>query len=130
MSAADFFADYGLTRYEQPSGDQFTGDSLLERVARSYEEAIDQYGKACMETAEAENAYLRLHSLAWAQAVEEGVAATVRDKHCNSQKDVCEARMEWNRAQASEKRWRAKANELENRLTACMAHQRFIREAT
>lgn len=123
MAVADPFAD----PIEPP---QFSGDTLLERVSRAHEEACDAWADAIDDAASAENAYLAVHSKAWAYAVEDGVAATVRDKHCNAQPDVCEARQAWNRAVAAEKRYRVKASELENRLTAVMAHQRFIREAT
>lgn len=109
---------------------QFTGDTLLERVARAHEAAVDAYGEAVDAAGEAENTYLAAHAAAWAVAVENEVAATTRDKHCNSQPDVMAARQDWNRAVAAEKRCRAKAKELEGRLTAVMAHQRFVREAT
>ena len=113
-----------------PEPAQFVGDSLLERVSRAYEDAVDAYGNAADKAALAENEYLRQFAMAWAVAVEDGVAATVRAKHCDNQKDVLEARLSWNRAAAAEKRARAKSQELQNRLTACMAHTRFIREAS
>jgi hypothetical protein len=109
---------------------QFTGDSMLERISRAYEEAIDAAGNAYDAEAVAENEYRRLHAVAWAHAVEDGIAATVRDKHCNAQKEVCEALQEWNRAVALRKRCADKARELENRLGACQSHMRFVREAT
>lgn len=110
--------------------DQFTGESLLERVARAYEAAIDRAADAYDAEAEAENEYLRLHATAWAMAVEDQIAATVRDKHCQVQPEVVKARMAWNRAIAQRKRCTDKSRELENRLTAVMAHNRFMREAT
>ncbi len=122
MSYPDPFSD--------PLPPQFTGDSLLERVSRAYENEVDAYGDACDHAAEAENHYLRLHAQAWVVAVEDGVAATVRSKHCDNQPDVCEARQEWNRAAAKERRTKAKVAELQNRLTAVMSHTRFIREGT
>lgn len=109
---------------------QFPGDTLLERIARAYEEAVDAYGNAADDAALKENAYLRAFAEAWAVAVEDGVAATVRSKHCDNQADVVEKRTEWNRAVAAEKRCRAKSQELQNRLTACQSHVRFIREGT
>lgn len=109
---------------------QFAGDSLLERISRAYEEAVDAYGDACDANAVAENQYLAAHMLAWAYAVEDGVPATTRAKHCDNQKEVAEAKAEWNRAAAIERRCRAKVEELKNRLTAAMAHQRFVREGT
>lgn len=109
---------------------QFAGDTLLERVSRAYEEAVDDYGNACDQAALRENEYLRQFAVAWAVAVEDGIAATVRGKHCDNQKDVLEARLEWNRAAATEKRARAKSQELQNRLTAVMAHVRFLREGS
>lgn len=109
---------------------QFVGDSLLERVSRAYEDAVDEYGNVCDRTAIEENRYLAKFAVAWAHAIEDGVAATVRSKHCDNQSEVLEARMDWNRATAAERRTKAKVEELRNRLTACMAHTRFIREAT
>lgn len=109
---------------------QFAGDTLLERVARAYEDAVDEYGNACDEAALRENDYLRAFAQAWAIAVEDGVAATVRSKQCDNQKAVLEARLDWNRAAAAEKRCKAKVEEMKNRLTACMAHTRFLREGT
>lgn len=109
---------------------QFAGDTLLERVSRAYEEAVDAYGNAADDAALKENEYLRQFATAWAVAVEDGIAATVRGKHCDNQKDVLEARIEWNRAAATEKRARAKSQELQNRLTAVMAHVRFLREGS
>jgi hypothetical protein len=113
-----------------PEPAQFTGETLLERVSRAYEDAVDAYGNACDLAAFAENDYLRQFAAAWAVAVEDGVAATVRAKHCDNQKDVMDARLDWNRAAATERRSRAKVEELKNRLTAAMAHQRFVREGT
>lgn len=113
-----------------PEPAQFQGDSLLERISRAYEEAVDAYGNACDMAAICENEYLRQFAQAWAVAVEDKVPATVRSKHCDNQPDVLKARLEWNRAAASEKRCRAKSQELQNRLTACQSHVRFIREAT
>lgn len=109
---------------------QFAGDSLLERISRAYEDAVDAYGNTCDQAAIYENVYLAKFAVEWAHAVEDGVAATVRSKHCDNQADVVEARLDWNRATAAEKRTRAKVEEMKNRLTACMAHVRFIREAT
>lgn len=120
---SDPFADPG-----EPA--QFVGDSLLERISRAYEEAVDDYGNACDTAAMRENDYLRAFAVAWAVAVEDGIAATVRSKHCDNQKDVLAARLDWNRAAATEKRARAKSQELQNRLTACQSHVRFLREAT
>lgn len=113
-----------------PPPAQFTGDSLLERVSRAYEEATDAYGNACDAAALAENAYLREFAVAWAVAIEDGVPATARDKHCKVQDDVVTMHQQWNRAVASEKRCRSKVQELQTRMTAAMAHQRFIREGT
>lgn len=109
---------------------QFAGDSLLERISRAYEEAVDEYGNACDKAAIDENVYLAKFAQAWAVAVEDGVAATVRAKHCDNQSVVLAARLDWNRTQATERRCKAKVEELKNRLTACMAHVRFIREGT
>ncbi len=113
-----------------PEPAQFTGGDLLERVSRAYEEAVDAYGNACDAAAMAENSYLKEYALAWADAVETGVPATARDKHCKVQHDVVEAHQNWNRALAGEKRCRAKTQELQTRMTAAMAHQRFVREGT
>lgn len=109
---------------------QFAGDTLLERVSRAYEDAVDTYGNACDQAALRENDYLRAFAMAWAVAVEDGVAATVRAKHCDNQPDVLDARQEWNRAAAAERRCKAKVQELNARLTAAMSHQRFVREGT
>jgi hypothetical protein len=109
---------------------QFAGDSLLERVSRAYEEATDDYGNACDAAAMAENEYLRRFAQEWAVAVEDGVAATVRGKHCDNQQAVLDARIVWNRAAAGEKRCKSKVQELQTRMTAAMAHQRFVREGT
>lgn len=109
---------------------QFAGDSLLERVSRAYEEAVDIYGSACDRAADAENAYLREWAIGWARAVEDGVPATTRDKHVNAQPDVNAARQEWNRAQAAEKRCKAKATELAARMSAVQSHVRFLREGS
>lgn len=114
--------------FDPPS--QFEGDTLLERISRTYEEAVDAAGNAFDGEALAENEFLRLWAMAWAMAVEDGVAITNRDKHCNAQKDVCEARQEWNRAIAKRKRTVLKAGEMEHRQMAAMSHQRFIREGT
>ncbi|HMI47107.1 MAG TPA: hypothetical protein VK481_00390 [Gemmatimonadaceae bacterium] len=122
MPFADPFAD--------PAPPQFEGDSLLERISRAYEEAVDLYGDACDDNAAKENEYLKLHAQAWVHAIEDGVAATVRSKHCDNQQDVCDARQTWNRAMATERRSRAKVEELKNRLTAVMSHTRFVREGT
>lgn len=124
MTAVDFEV------VTDPGPAQFTGDSLLERVARAYEEAVDAYGNACDENAIAENAYLREFSLAWAHAVEDKVPATTRAKHCDTQEDVLTARMAWNRAQATERRCREKCRELSERMSAVQSHIRFIREGT
>ena len=113
---------------DEPS--QFAGDSLLERISRAYEDAVDAYGNACDQAAIYENVYLAKFAMAWAVAVEDGVAATVRSKHCDNQSEVLEARLDWNRAAATEKRAKAKVEEMKNRLTACMAHTRFIREGS
>jgi hypothetical protein len=109
---------------------QFVGDSLLERVARAYEEAVDVYGDACDQNAVAENGYLREFALAWAHAVEDKVPATTRAKHCDTQPLVLAARQEWNRAQATERRCREKCRELSERLSAVQSHLRFVREGT
>lgn len=122
MSFADSFTD--------PAPPQFEGDTLLERISRAYEDAVDEYGNACDFAALRENEYRRQFAMAWAYAIEDKVPATTRAKHCDTQKDVLDALMEWNRALAVEKRWREKVRELQNRLTAAMAHQRFIREGT
>jgi hypothetical protein len=113
-----------------PEPAQFTGDSLLERISRAYEEVVDEYGNACDQSAIYENVYLAKFALAWAHAVEDSVAATVRAKHCDNQSEVLEARLDFNRATAIEKRTKAKVAELQNRLVAAMAHQRFVREGT
>lgn len=119
-SAVDFFNESA----------QFEGDSLLERVARAYEEAVDAYGAACDENAEAENGYLRAFATAWAHALEDGVAATVRSKHCDTQADVLDALMGFKRAAAAERRWKAKVMELGARQSAVQSHVRFMREGT
>ncbi len=113
-----------------PADAQFQGDSLLERISRAYEEAIDAYGDACDREADDENTYLREFATAWAYAVEDGVAATVRSKHCDTVDSVCRAKQDWNRAAAAVKRTKAKADVLQHRQMACMSHQRFVREAT
>lgn len=118
------------TDFLDPEPAQFTGDTLLERVSRAYEDKVDEYGRACDAAAVAENDYLREFAMAWAVAVEDHVPATTRSKHCDQQPDVLQARLEWNRAVASEKRVRAKVAELQNRMTAVMSHVRFTREAT
>lgn len=122
MSAVHDFLD--------PEPAQFTGDSLLERVSRAYEDAVDAFGNACDQAALRENDYLRVYAIAWAVAVEDQVPSTARDKHCKVQADVVNAQTDWNRAVAAEKRARAKVQELQTRMTAAMAHQRFVREGT
>lgn len=121
MTYADFL---------DPEPAQFTGDTLLERVSRAYEDAVDAYGNACDKAAIDENVYLAKFAMAWAVAVEDGIAATVRAKHCDNQSEVLEARLNWNRSQATERRAKAKVQELQARLTAAMSHQRFVREGT
>lgn len=116
--------------FADPTPAQFTGESLLERVAREHERVIDALGDAYDAEAVAENEYLRLFQTAWAHAVEDGVPATTRAKHCDNAPDVCEARQDFVRATAATKRTKAKADELQHRLMAVMAHTRFIREAT
>jgi hypothetical protein len=118
------------TDFLDPEPAQFTGDSLLERVSRAYEEATDAYGNACDAAAMAENLHLKEYATAWVVAIEDGVPATARDKHCKVQPDVVKTQQEWNRAAALEKRCKAKVQELQTRMTAAMAHQRFIREGT
>jgi DICT domain-containing protein len=113
-----------------PEPAQFTGESLLERVSRAYEEAVDAYGNACDDAALKENVYLAAHATAWVHAIEDGVAATVRDKHCKAQGNVCAALQDWNRALAAEKRSKAKVQEMNTRMTAAMSHQRMVREGT
>lgn len=109
---------------------QFAGDTLLERVSRAYEDAVDAYGNAADAAAFAEARYKRAFAEAWAVAVEDRIAATVRSKHCENQPDVLEASIEFDRAAAAEKRCKAKVQELQTRMTAAMSHQRFIREGT
>lgn len=116
--------------FSDPLPAQFTGETLLERVAREHERVIDELGNAYDGEALAENEYLRLFQTAWAHAVEDQIPATTRAKHCDNSKDVCEARQEFVRATAKTKRTKAKADELQHRLMAVMAHQRFVREAT
>jgi hypothetical protein len=116
--------------FSDPAPSQFTGETLLERVARAYESKVEEYGDACDEAAIAENAYLREFAMAWAVAVEDSVPSTTRAKHCDQQSDVLAARLEWNRKVAAEKRLRAKVTELQNRMTAAMSYARFIREGT
>jgi len=113
---------------DEPS--QFAGDSLLERISRAYEDAVDAYGNACDQAAIYENVYLAKFAMAWARAVEDKVPATTRSKHCDNQSEVVEARLDWNRALAAEKRCKAKVQELQTRMTAAMAHQRYVREGT
>jgi hypothetical protein len=106
-----------------PSDAQFQGDTLLEKISRAYEEAIDAAG-------DAENLYLAERSKAWAYAVEDKIAISGRAKHVDCQPEVTKALQEWNRAIAKRKRCADKAEELQHRQMACMSHQRFIREAT
>jgi hypothetical protein len=113
-----------------PAPAQFTGDTLLERVSRAYEDAVDEFGNAADTAALRENDYLRAYAVAWAEAVEDGVPSTARDKHCKTRKDVVDAQADWNRAVAAEKRCKAKVQELQTRMTAAMSHQRFVREGT
>lgn len=90
------------------------------------EEATDAYGNACDDAAIKENEYLLRFSKAYAVAVEDKVAQTIRREHCNAQEDVTEARQDWNRAIATEKRTKAKVEELRHRLMAALSHQKFI----
>jgi hypothetical protein len=113
-----------------PSDAQFSGDSLLERISRAYEEAIDAAGDAYDDEADAENVYLAERAKGWAYATEDKVAITGRSKFVDCQPEVTKALQEWNRAIAKRKRCADKANELEHRQMACMSHQRFIREAS
>lgn len=116
--------------FVDPTPAQFTGDSLLERISRDYEQAIDRAADAWDAEAVAENAYLAERAKAWAYATEDRIAITARSKHVENQPEVVAAHMEWNRAIAYRKRCVDKAGELERRQMAAMSHQRFIREAT
>lgn len=93
-------------------------------LATALERATDAYVAACNNAAQAENGYLRAFHLAWVHA--DGVAATVRSKHCDNQAEVVEARCAHNLAEASEKAARAKCDELKHRLMAAMSWQRVV----
>jgi hypothetical protein len=93
-------------------------------LASALERATDAYARACNDAAVAENGYLRAFHLAWVSA--QGVAQTVKAKHCDNQAEVVEARCEHNLAVAREKSARAKCEELKNRLMATMSWQRTV----
>jgi len=93
-------------------------------VSDALERATDTYCAALDSEAEAQNEYLKLHSIAYLAAANEGVAATMRDKHAQAQPAVVTARCAWNLAEAASKRCRAKVSELESRL---MAHQSALK---
>lgn len=93
-------------------------------ITSALERATDAYAQACNRAAHAENAYLRVFHLAWIAA--DGVAQTVKSKHCDNQADVVEARCSHNLAIAAEKAAKAKCEELRNRLMAAMSWQRTV----
>lgn len=99
-------------------------DGLLGDLSTALEDATDTYAEACNRAALTENGYLRAFHLAWIAA--DGIAATVRSKHCDNQREVVDARCEHNIALASEKAARAKCDELKNRLMAAMSWQRVV----
>jgi hypothetical protein len=113
-----------------PEPAQFQGDSLLERICRAYEDAVDKAADAYDLEAIAENVYLAERSKAWAYATEDKVAISARSKHVDCQPDVTSAKQEWNWAVAYRDRCRDKARELEHRMMSCMSHQRMVREGT
>lgn len=118
------------TDFLDPEPPQFTGDTLLERISRAVEDAVNAAGDAYDEEADAENLYLLEKSKAWAYATEDKVAISARSKHCDNQPDVVVAHMAWNRAIAKRKRCTDKADELERRQMASMSHQKFVGGAT
>jgi len=103
-------------------------DGPLQQIADALEAATDSFVKACNKNAEAENAYLYAFRRAWLES--DGVPATIRAKHVDQQVGVLEAKAEWNLADASQRGWRQKCDELTARLTAAMSWQRAVRNQT
>lgn len=95
-------------------------------VSAALERATDEYVAAIDGEAEAENAYLRAHAIAYAKAAVEGVAATMRDKFANAQPEVVEARCAFNMAAARAKACRAKCQQLESRVNASQSYFRLV----
>lgn len=100
-------------------------DGPLQEIADALEAATDSFVAACNKNAEAENAYLYAFRRAWLAS--DGVPATIRAKHCDQQPGVLEAKAEWNLADAGQRGWKSKCDELQARLTAAMSWQRTVR---
>lgn len=96
-------------------------------VARLLERATDELVVALDLDAEAENAFLRVHSVAYLSA---DVAATVRGKWADAQPDVVTARCAWNLTAARSKACRAKCSELEARLGSSQSYFRLVGNQT
>ena len=105
-----------------------SGDSPLERIAALREEATDEYVHAIDAEAEAQNVYLKAHSVAVLTLRDEGTPATALIAIANA---MCvEEKWWWNVALATKRSAWAKCDELGDRLMAAQSYFRIQREQT
>lgn len=104
--------------------------SPLDQITTELERHGDEWRMSLNLEAEAENAFRRVHAIAWSHASADNIAITARSKHCENQPDVVEAKCAWNLTIARSRACASKVDELKSRLFATMNDQKFQAQVT